>query len=116
MLARGRSAPSATWVNQRVIYTHGIGMAMVPVNEVTREGQPRLWIRDLPLISTSGVPLITEPRIYFGETETTGHHRAAGSSTIRAAKACRRETGERRHRDHQMGYNVFACASATSTC
>ena len=33
--------PQATgWVNQRVIYTHGIGMAMVPVNEVTPEGQP----------------------------------------------------------------------------
>ena len=34
--------PNATgWVNQRIVYTHGIGVAMVPVNEVTNEGQPR---------------------------------------------------------------------------
>ncbi len=62
--------PEATgWVNQRVIYTHGIGMAMVPVNEVTAEGQPRLWVRDLPPVSAAGVPEITEPRIYFGESD-----------------------------------------------
>ena len=62
--------PSATgWVNTRIIYTHGIGMAMVPVNEVTREGQPQLWIRDLPPTSQPGVPTITQPRIYFGETD-----------------------------------------------
>src|SRR4029078_12714741 len=33
--------PSATgWLNERVIYTHGVGLAMVPVNEVGSEGQP----------------------------------------------------------------------------
>lgn len=69
-LAIERNPAATSWVNQRIIYTHGIGMAMVPVNEVTREGQPRLWIRDLPPISTSGVPEIKEPRIYFGETDT----------------------------------------------
>ncbi len=62
--------PSATsWVNERVIYTHGIGVAMVPVNEVTKEGQPNLWIRDLPPSSSDGVPEITQPRIYFGESD-----------------------------------------------
>ena len=62
--------PSATsWVNERVIYTHGIGVAMVPVNEVTKEGQPQLWIRDLPPTSSSGAPSITQPRIYFGESD-----------------------------------------------
>jgi uncharacterized membrane protein (UPF0182 family) len=40
---------------------------MVPVNEVANEGQPRLFIRDLPPVSTAGAPEITEPRIYFGE-------------------------------------------------
>jgi len=60
--------PQATgWVNERIIYTHGIGATMVPVNEVTPEGQPRLWIRDLPPVSSAGAPEITEPRIYFGE-------------------------------------------------
>ena len=68
-LAIEKNPAATSWVNQRVIYTHGVGMAMVPVNEVTREGQPRLWIRDLPPISTAGVPEITEPRIYFGESD-----------------------------------------------
>ena len=63
--------PLATgWVNQRILYTHGIGMAMVPVNEVTPEGQPNLWIKDLPPVSSNGAPAITQPRIYFGETDT----------------------------------------------
>jgi uncharacterized protein len=60
--------PSATgWVNERVTFTHGIGVAMVPVNEVATQGQPRLIIRDLPPVSTQGAPTITEPRVYFGE-------------------------------------------------
>ncbi len=63
--------PNATgWVNQRVIYTHGIGVAMAPVNEVTNEGQPRLFIRNLPPVSSGGAPEITQPRIYFGERES----------------------------------------------
>jgi uncharacterized membrane protein (UPF0182 family) len=60
--------PSATgWVNQRIIYTHGVGAAMVPVNEVGGEGQPQLLIGNLPPASTGGAPPITQPRIYFGE-------------------------------------------------
>ena len=64
--------PLATgWVNERVNYTHGIGVAMVPVNEVATQGQPRLIIRDLPPISSAGAPPITEPRVYFGERENS---------------------------------------------
>ena len=60
--------PSATgWVNQRIVYTHGIGLAMVPVNEVTGEGAPRVFIGNLPPQSVAGAPTVTEPRIYFGE-------------------------------------------------
>ncbi|HLO34577.1 MAG TPA: UPF0182 family protein, partial [Candidatus Deferrimicrobium sp.] len=60
--------PNATgWVNQRVVFTHGVGAAMVPVNEVASQGQPRLIISNLPPVSTGGAPPIREPRIYFGE-------------------------------------------------
>jgi len=60
--------PSATgWVNQRIVYTHGIGVAMVPVNEAGSQGQPNLLIGNLPPVSTGGAPAITQPRIYFGE-------------------------------------------------
>ena len=47
--------PGATGcVNQRIDYTHGIGAAMVPVNEVANEGQPRLFIGNLPPVSNGG--------------------------------------------------------------
>jgi len=60
--------PSATgWVNQRIVYTHGIGVAMVPVNEAGSQGQPNLLIGNLPPVSTGGAPPISQPRIYFGE-------------------------------------------------
>ncbi len=57
------------WVNQRIVYTHGDGIAMVPVNQVTPEGQPDLWIKNLPPVSSNGAPQVTQPRIYFGETD-----------------------------------------------
>ncbi len=60
--------PNATgWVNQRVIYTHGTGVTMVPVNDVANEGQPRLFIKNLPPVSSDGAPDVTQPAIYFGE-------------------------------------------------
>ena len=68
-LAIDRNTDADNWVNQRIIYTHGIGIAMTPVNEVTGEGQPTLWVRDLPPVSNSGAPDVTQPRIYFGEAD-----------------------------------------------
>jgi uncharacterized protein len=65
-LALDKNDKAVGWVNQRVIFTHGIGLAMVPVNEAT-QGQPRLLIRNLPPVSSDGAPQITEPRVYFGE-------------------------------------------------
>ncbi|MFP5342038.1 MAG: UPF0182 family protein [Candidatus Limnocylindria bacterium] len=66
-LALDQNPAAVGFVNQRIVYTHGIGVAMVPVNEVANEGQPRLFIRNLPPVSSAGAPVITEPRIYFGE-------------------------------------------------
>jgi uncharacterized membrane protein (UPF0182 family) len=66
-LALDKNPLATGWVNERVIYTHGIGVAMVPVNEVASQGQPHLVIENLPPKSTEGAPDITEPRVYFGE-------------------------------------------------
>lgn len=55
-----------TWINQHLQYTHGYGVVMSPVNEVTRQGLPVFWISDIPPKSTVDVELV-EPRIYFGE-------------------------------------------------
>jgi len=62
---------SRTWVNLHLVYTHGYGLCMSPVNEVTAGGMPALWVGDIPPRTT--VPLqVTDPSIYFGEW-TTGH-------------------------------------------
>src|SRR6266508_4596302 len=66
-LAPEKNPQANSWVNQRIVFTHGIGIAMVPVNAATPGGQPELIIRDLPPVSVAGAPAITEPRIYFGE-------------------------------------------------
>ena len=59
-------AQAQTWVNQHLIYTHGYGLAMSPVNKVTEDGLPELFIKDLP--PKSSVDLTVEqPRIYYGE-------------------------------------------------
>jgi uncharacterized protein len=58
--------PSRTWVNERLMYTHGYGLVASPVNEVTGQGQPRLMIRDLPVRSEAGLN-VNVPQIYYGE-------------------------------------------------
>jgi uncharacterized membrane protein (UPF0182 family) len=55
-----------TWVNRHLIYTHGYGLAMSPVNEVTPEGLPRLLVKDLPPTFARGLN-IERPELYYGE-------------------------------------------------
>jgi uncharacterized protein len=57
---------SRTWINERLVFTHGIGVTLGPVNQVTAEGLPVLFIRDLPPVSTINLQ-VTQPSIYFGE-------------------------------------------------
>ncbi len=65
------SQQAQTWVNRHLIYTHGYGLCMVPVNQFTSEGLPELYIRDIPPKSTVNLN-ITRPEIYFGES--TNHY------------------------------------------
>lgn len=58
--------PNRTWINERLTFTHGHGLTLGPVNQVTSEGLPVLFIRDLPPVSTVNLP-VTEPSLYFGE-------------------------------------------------
>ncbi len=53
-----------TWVNRRLQFTHGYGLALSPVNEITSEGLPVLLAKDIPPV---GDPNIERPEIYFGE-------------------------------------------------
>jgi len=70
-LALEQNSTAVGFTNQRIIFTHGIGAVMTPVNEVVNEGQPKLFIGNLPPVSTDGAPTITEPRIYFGERNSS---------------------------------------------
>ena len=52
------------WVNRRLQFTHGYGLALSPVNEITTEGLPVLLVKDIP---PSGDFDVERPQIYFGE-------------------------------------------------
>jgi uncharacterized membrane protein (UPF0182 family) len=60
------SLPARTWVNERLTFTHGYGLTLGPVNEVTSEGLPVLFVRNLPPETIPDLK-IDEPSIYFGE-------------------------------------------------
>ncbi|SHH30104.1 UPF0182 family membrane protein [Tepidibacter thalassicus] len=56
-----------TWLNQHIKYTHGYGITMSPVNEVTPGGEPNMIIKNIPPVSNVDSLKITRPEIYFGE-------------------------------------------------
>jgi uncharacterized membrane protein (UPF0182 family) len=58
--------PTRNFINERLTFTHGMGVAMAPVNQVTSEGLPVLFIKDLPPVSTVSIK-VTRPQIYYGE-------------------------------------------------
>ncbi|MBN1850880.1 MAG: UPF0182 family protein [Deltaproteobacteria bacterium] len=55
-----------TWVNRHLTYTHGYGLALSPVNDITSEGLPLLWVKDLPPAIDIDMT-IERPEIYYGE-------------------------------------------------
>src|SRR3989344_1244208 len=57
--------PQKTWVNKHLVFTHGYGVAMSPVREVSNEGLPLLLIKDIPPSSENFE--IQRPEIYYGE-------------------------------------------------
>jgi uncharacterized membrane protein (UPF0182 family) len=60
------SLPNRNWINERLTFTHGYGVTLGPVNQVTPEGLPTLFIKDLP--PQSSVDLrVDEPSIYYGQ-------------------------------------------------
>ena len=83
MLAGREVAPekleegAQTWVNEKLFYTHGIGLAMSPVTEFTPEGRPVFFAKDIPAdgvipirsVGSLDEPeiIVSNPRIYYGE-------------------------------------------------
>ena len=61
------SLPNKNWINERLTFTHGYGIAAGPVNQVTPEGLPVLFVKDLPPKSEVKELEITRPEVYYGE-------------------------------------------------
>ncbi|PSO46965.1 MAG: UPF0182 family protein [Cyanobacteria bacterium SW_9_44_58] len=59
-------APQNRWITQRLKYTHGYGLVMSPVNKVTPQGLPELFIQDIPPKSSVDLE-VEQPRIYYGQ-------------------------------------------------
>jgi uncharacterized membrane protein (UPF0182 family) len=55
------------WVNRKLVYTHGYGAVMSPVNRATVEGRPEFFVSDVP---PKGRVEIERPEIYYGENTT----------------------------------------------
>jgi uncharacterized membrane protein (UPF0182 family) len=62
---------SRNWINEKLIYTHGYGVTMNPVNGFTPEGLPTLVLSNMPVQSTIPSLKVTRPEIYFGEVTNT---------------------------------------------
>jgi uncharacterized membrane protein (UPF0182 family) len=60
------SLPTRTFINEHLTFTHGMGLTLSPVNQVTAEGLPVLFVKDLPPVSARSLR-ITRPQIYYGE-------------------------------------------------
>lgn len=77
-------ADAQTWVNEHLVYTHGYGFTLSPVNRVAPGGLPDYFVKDIggnpdapgEQLTTSSAAIrasipIGEPRIYFGELTNT---------------------------------------------
>lgn len=58
-----------TYVNTKMRYTHGLGVVVNKMNTINDLGQPDFIVKDIPVISEYNELNVTEPRIYYGETE-----------------------------------------------
>jgi hypothetical protein len=59
-------ADARNWVNRRLQYTHGYGVAMSPATGFTpEEGRPKFFIQDIPI---RGEIPIRQPELYYSES------------------------------------------------
>jgi uncharacterized membrane protein (UPF0182 family) len=61
------SLPNRNWINEYLTFTHGVGLTLGPVNEVTTGGLPLLYVKDIPPSASVPSLKIDRPEIYFGE-------------------------------------------------
>jgi len=57
----------ASWINPAFIYTHGYGLVLAPVSQITPDGLPVLLIDNAPAVVHAPGLKLTRPEIYYGE-------------------------------------------------
>lgn len=62
----GLQENARTWTNRHLAYTHGYGVVVSPVSEVSSDGWPELMVRDIPPSGPAELQVV-RPEIYFGE-------------------------------------------------
>ena len=60
-------AARANWINPAFIYTHGYGLVLAPVSQITPDGLPVLLIDNAPPVVKTPSLKLTRPELYFGE-------------------------------------------------
>ena len=80
-------AQAQTWVNQKLTYTHGYGVAMNPVNAVGSEGLPQFFIKDVPPVGE--IP-IRRPEVYYGERDRSSQYVVVRTSAAGVRLSARR--------------------------
>lgn len=58
--------PSRSWINEHLNYTHGYGLCLGPVNQISKEGLPEFFVKDIPPVATTSIQ-VKSPQIYYGE-------------------------------------------------
>lgn len=58
--------PSSSWVNTHLEYTHGNGIVVAPANQVQANGNPVFSVGNVPSVSASNFPSVSQAGIYFG--------------------------------------------------
>ncbi|MCF8001937.1 MAG: UPF0182 family protein [Halanaerobiales bacterium] len=84
------SGQAQTWINRKLKYTHGFGVAMNGVNSVTDQGLPEFIIQDIPP-KVNGDIQLDNNAIYYGEktdeyvisnTDSTEFHYPQGDQNV----------------------------------
>lgn len=71
----GLPSSGSSWVNRRLVYTHGYGLAISSASQTTKEGFPNFLVGDVPTkvdstLKTADSLQISQPRIYFGPDQS----------------------------------------------
>jgi hypothetical protein len=66
----GLPSTSQNWTNKRLVYTHGYGVVVAPVSQVSGQGLPEMTVSNIPPNGT-GQFAVTRPEIYFGDADSS---------------------------------------------